>query len=148
MHGNLLIPHLFQTCTTPNVNRLLHAEMCQNSINKMEKLYTLQQLQQAFEDGILYDADELEIPTGDAHSDFEAWMNFRHPEDGYQELKTSVEWQKLWDYIVLDPDGWDRQDYQYSWFEEEITWGEFNRRAFSSTCISNWEQKRKDDGKK
>ena len=35
--------------------------------------------------------------------------------------------------LVLDPDGWDRKNYQYSWYEEKITDNEFNRRLGSST---------------
>ncbi len=50
-------------------------------------------------------------------------------------LKTSEEWQKLCKAEVLDPDGWDRdpQNYQFSWYEELITRGEFERRLGSST---------------
>ena len=35
----------------------------------------------------------------------------------------------------MDPDGWDRQNFKYSWFEELITQQEFNIRVMSSTCI-------------
>mgnify|MGYP001559222966 CR=1 FL=1 len=39
-----------------------------------------------------------------------------------QELKTSDDWdQEYPDITVLDPDGWDRSNYQFSWFEEKIT---------------------------
>ena len=49
-------------------------------------------------------------------------------------LKTSEEWQSLYPSPkVLDPDGWDRQNYQYSWMEEKITYEEYcNRRSKSS----------------
>ena len=51
--------------------------------------------------------------------------------------KTSQKWQAdNIETIVLDPDGWDRQNYQYSWFEEEITLEEYNSRVFKSTCIN------------
>ena len=51
--------------------------------------------------------------------------------------KTSQQWQEdNIETIVLDPDGWDRQNYQYSWFEEEITLEEYNSRVFKSTCIN------------
>ena len=34
--------------------------------------------------------------------------------------KTSKEWQELYPEIkVLDPDGWDRENFKYSWFEEK-----------------------------
>jgi len=50
-------------------------------------------------------------------------------------LKTSEEWQKLSDTLVLDPDGWDRHgDFNYSWYEELITEKEFNSRMMVSTC--------------
>lgn len=50
-----------------------------------------------------------------------------------EELKTSAEWQKLCKIEVIDPDGWDRQNLQYSWFEEEITREEFVERMLPST---------------
>ena len=35
--------------------------------------------------------------------------------------KTSAQWQSLYPYPkVLDPDGWDRKNYDYSWNEELI----------------------------
>jgi hypothetical protein len=48
-------------------------------------------------------------------------------------LKTSEEWQKECTVIILDPDGWDRKNYQYSWHEEQITKIEFEKRMVSST---------------
>ena len=52
--------------------------------------------------------------------------------------KTSQQWQEdNIETIVLDPDGWDRINYQYSWFEEEITLEEYNSRVFNSTCVFN-----------
>lgn len=47
--------------------------------------------------------------------------------------KPSSEWIKEVEYTVLDPDGWDRLNFEYSWYEEEITLDEFNKRVFSST---------------
>ena len=54
-----------------------------------------------------------------------------------EELLTSKEWQELTclDTIILDPDGWDRVNYQYSFFEELITGEEFFRRFSMSTVI-------------
>ena len=51
------------------------------------------------------------------------------------ELKTSEEWQKEFadQYRVLDPDGWDRRNYEYSWGKELITREEFEARAAMST---------------
>jgi len=37
---------------------------------------------------------------------------------------------------ILDPDGWDRQNYRYSFYEEEITEMEFNNRLMFSTCMN------------
>lgn len=52
-----------------------------------------------------------------------------------EKLKTSEEWQKLTDTLVLDPDGWDRKgDFNYSWNIELITEAEFNKRMMVSTC--------------
>lgn len=51
-----------------------------------------------------------------------------------QELKTSEEWQKIhWATKVLDPDGWDRTNFQHSWHEEKITETEYWKRASYST---------------
>jgi len=56
------------------------------------------------------------------------------PED---EIKTSEEWQKHVSILILDPDGWDRKNFQYSWYEEQISFSEFNKRMIQSTC--RWE---------
>jgi hypothetical protein len=51
-----------------------------------------------------------------------------------EELKTSEEWQKQFPNTkVLDPDGWDRKNYQYSWFEEKITLEEYTTRLHESS---------------
>jgi hypothetical protein len=55
-----------------------------------------------------------------------------------EEYKTSEEWQQIYPTIkVLDPDGWNRENFQYSWFEEKITISEYNSRLFISTCEFN-----------
>lgn len=49
---------------------------------------------------------------------------------------TSEDWMKLIDnpeWRILDPDGWDRKNFQQSWYEERITANEFQRRAMYST---------------
>lgn len=49
--------------------------------------------------------------------------------------KTSEEWQSIFpDPKVLDPDGWDRKNYDYSWKEEKITLEEYETRRSHSTC--------------
>jgi hypothetical protein len=51
-----------------------------------------------------------------------------------KELKTSEDWQKLFNtIIVLDPDGWDRKNFKYSWYEEKITEDEYFKRRDNST---------------
>ena len=50
--------------------------------------------------------------------------------------KTSAQWQSLYPYPkVLDPDGWDRKNYDYSCNEELITLEEYNIRVSNSTCL-------------
>lgn len=49
-------------------------------------------------------------------------------------LKTSEEWMKNYsDIVILDPDGWDRRNFQFSWYEEKITLVEFEKRLVIST---------------
>lgn len=63
-------------------------------------------------------------------------------EENQSNLKTSEEWQKLFpDVIIYDPDGWDRSNFEYSWFEEKITLEEYHKRQFSSTCMVNRKDK-------
>ena len=50
------------------------------------------------------------------------------------ELRTSKEWQGIFPHpMVLDPDGWDRQNWEYSWSQEEITYNEYQSRLCRST---------------
>ena len=47
---------------------------------------------------------------------------------------TSAEWQNhLPKFQVLDPDGWDRRNYQFSWYEEKIDRNEYDKRLAQST---------------
>jgi len=49
---------------------------------------------------------------------------------------TSDQWLKQPEYKdikILDPDGWDRQNYQFSFFEELIDKTEFRKRVMFST---------------
>lgn len=51
--------------------------------------------------------------------------------------RTSDRWQEFYPAIrVLDPDGWNRQNYQFSWFEEYITLEEYKDRVMGSTCMT------------
>lgn len=50
--------------------------------------------------------------------------------------KTSDEWASiLTEVTVMDPDGWDRKNYDYSWFGEFITMEEYLKRRDFSTCM-------------
>ena len=55
------------------------------------------------------------------------------------EKKTSEEWFKLvpeeFGLVIYDPDGWDRTNYYYSYYQEEITKEEFINRVMGSTCL-------------
>ena len=52
-------------------------------------------------------------------------------------LKSSCEWMKLYkdNFIISDPDGWDRKNYDYSWNIEKIPLEEFKSRVMRSTII-------------
>jgi len=55
-------------------------------------------------------------------------------------LKTSKEWYALHredkgNVIIMDPDGWDRTNYEFSFNEELITQEEFSMRLGRSTVL-------------
>ena len=53
-------------------------------------------------------------------------------------LKTSEKWAKILlkeGEVILDPDGWDRSNFHFSFFEEEITEEQFKRRMLFSTVV-------------
>ena len=70
-------------------------------------------------------------------------LTFGIEQDGKEEeikskpFKTSAEWAKESDWKILDPDGWDRKNYQYSFFEEKIPYDEFMYRLVGSTVIKD-----------
>jgi hypothetical protein len=50
-------------------------------------------------------------------------------------LKTSKEWSlENPSMKILDPDGWDRKNFEYSFSQEKITHEEFLKRLARSTC--------------
>lgn len=61
----------------------------------------------------------------------------QHPPRPGVEVKTSEEWYKELgkDYIIYDPDGWDRRNYDYSFKQEEITKEEYQNRLMLSTLL-------------
>jgi hypothetical protein len=56
-----------------------------------------------------------------------------------EELKTSKEWYDIVypnkEVVIMDPDGWDRSNWEYSWEEEQITQNTFMYRVIRSTCM-------------
>lgn len=52
-------------------------------------------------------------------------------------VRTSEDWYKedTSGTIILDPDGWDRSNYEYSYYEELITLDEYKRRKIRSTVL-------------
>lgn len=51
------------------------------------------------------------------------------------ELKSSEAWAEELGAEVMDPDGWDRSNFQFSWYEEKISHEEFDRRFSGSTVM-------------
>ena len=51
-----------------------------------------------------------------------------------EEMLTSDVWAKELEAVVIDPDGWDRRNFKFSWYEEKITRAEFDRRFSRSTA--------------
>lgn len=56
-----------------------------------------------------------------------------------ENLKTSNEWYELvpkeYGLVIYDADGWDRSNFQYSFYEELISKEEFMMRIADSTCM-------------
>jgi hypothetical protein len=54
-----------------------------------------------------------------------------------EEKKTSEYWyNQIYpnkEIVIRDPDGWDRRNWQFSWYEEKITEEEFQSRVAQST---------------
>ena len=49
----------------------------------------------------------------------------------------SEQWQEICHVTILDPDGWDRNKYLYSWHMEKITRAEWEKRMITSTVQSS-----------
>jgi hypothetical protein len=58
-------------------------------------------------------------------------------ENEMTEKRTSKDWQEELKeaVVVYDGDGWDRQNWHFSWEQELITKEEFLNRAVLSTCL-------------
>jgi hypothetical protein len=55
--------------------------------------------------------------------------------------KVSSEWIKEYDCEIIDPDGWDRKNYEYSFHKEKITREGFEFRLIRSTLQGNTTRK-------
>ncbi len=70
-----------------------------------------------------------------------------HEEIKDSDLKTSKEWliglKENMNIVIMDPDGWDRTNYHYSFYEEKITFAEFNSRLHRSTVLKKCDGKGK-----
>ena len=67
-----------------------------------------------------------------------------------EEIKTSDEWEnsdlpEMKGTEVLDPDGWDRQNFDFSYYQELITKDEYLLRVGGSTCEWNRDKDYKQD---
>ena len=50
--------------------------------------------------------------------------------------KTSREWQEIYpDVRIVNPDGWDRSNFEYSWNEELISLEEYENRVRESSIV-------------
>ena len=60
--------------------------------------------------------------------------------------RSSKEWYEIFypnkEIVILDPDGWDRSNWEYSWEKELIDEVEFKKRLLASTCMHHFEQKK------
>ena len=56
-------------------------------------------------------------------------------------LKTSEQWYNdtypNGELVILDPDGWDRTNYEYSWSVQLISFETFGQRVARSTIMAN-----------
>jgi hypothetical protein len=58
--------------------------------------------------------------------------------------KTSEVWQRAFPRcVIIDPDGWDRNNFRYSFYEEKISLEEYNNRLLKSTIEILPAEKRK-----
>jgi hypothetical protein len=55
--------------------------------------------------------------------------------DLFKILNTSAVWQKKHGHVIMDADGWDRMNYQFSFHEELITEKEYFNRLQKSTIM-------------
>jgi hypothetical protein len=51
-----------------------------------------------------------------------------------KQLKTSAEWREQFKDVIIDPDGWDRKNFEYSFREELVDEDEYHKRLGRSTA--------------
>tara|TARA_R110000782_G_scaffold29041_3_gene72511 strand:+ start:189 stop:551 length:363 start_codon:yes stop_codon:yes gene_type:complete len=55
-----------------------------------------------------------------------------------EELKTSEEWGNMFErFTIIKPDGWDRKNFEFSWFKELITERQYVSRLTQSITSYN-----------
>jgi hypothetical protein len=64
----------------------------------------------------------------------EAKSSIPKPKKASTVMKTSREWIKDYPLTIIDPDGWDRTNFVFSFNEERVTLAEFKYRVSMSTC--------------
>jgi hypothetical protein len=74
------------------------------------------------------------LPT---YRDGHDYIDWRIEEQKQSEIKkTSAKWlnsDEFKEYVISDPDGWDRENWEYSFYKEKITKQEFEWRLYKST---------------
>lgn len=50
----------------------------------------------------------------------------------YGICKTSADWYDEYPLEIKDPCGWDKDNFQFAWYEELLTFEEFDKRAMNS----------------
>ena len=103
-----------------------------------KETFTFADIEEAVKYGINYGADkddeELTVPSGN----IQQWLQAT-------KLRTSDEWQRLnSNIVVIDPDGWDRENHKKNWYEELITYQEYVQRRELSTCMFKKEKDEKE----
>jgi hypothetical protein len=57
--------------------------------------------------------------------------------------KTSAEWIKISDWIIVEPSGWNRKNFDYFFHQEKISLEEFNERMSKSKITKKPKSERK-----
>ena len=108
--------------------------MCDNTYNLYIKHKDVNYFQELFKrydenytlflDKQLLKLGEIKFIKKDKFNTSDYWYNFLYPN---KEMR------------IMDPDGWNRQNYHYSYYEEKITLNQFLMRVGMSTCTHCFE---------